>query len=446
MSVRRTLILLVLLVLILPAAVVWGYPSLSAANSPELQTYVVSESEIATGIAAYGTIEAEEIVNLSFQTSGQVVEVLVEDGDWVQAGDALIRVDSRTQYATYEQANLNYELAVRQLEDLQTPDDDAISIAEANLRAAQSAYADVNNAITDEDIAAAQLQYDQAQEALTAAQEARQYANPNVQSDETITLMDAQIGEASFNAEIARLRVEELQTANQGELGAAWANVLQAQAALEQAQSGVTEYQIEQAENAVEQAQLTLDQAQVNYDRTMLTAPFDGFVADVTVEVGQRVSAGVPIVQLVDVDPLHFLGEVDENNVQDLTQGMNAQVELDALPGLQFAGTLSQIAPQGRDQNGIVVYDVQIELTTEDGRLRPGMSADADLILNDKQDVLIVPVQFVYSDEAGQSYVDVLLADGKIEERAVTLGIRNTNTIEIISGLSAGETIVRELA
>ncbi|MCC6616150.1 MAG: efflux RND transporter periplasmic adaptor subunit [Anaerolineae bacterium] len=442
MTVRRTWILLGLLVLALPPALAVGYPRLETASSPQLETYVVTRGRAAHTIPAYGSIQAEEIVDLSFQAPGQVVEVLVDDGDRVQAGDALIRLDSRAQYASYAQANLNYELAVRQLEDLQMPDDDAIRVAQANLQAAQNAYSDVSNAVSDADLAAAELRYQQAQTALTAAEEARRYADPGRQSDETIALMDAQIGEASFNAEIARLSLEELRTANHGELGAAGARIAQARAELERAQAGPSDYDLEQAQNAIDQAQIGLDQARLSYERTMLTAPVDGIVANRSAGVGQRIAAGTTVLQLIDVTPIGFKGEVDESDIQQIAIGMPVQVELDALPGQPFDGALTWLAPQGRDEAGIVVYDVEIELNTDDARVRPGMSADADIITNEVGDALLAPAQFVRTDAAsGRTYVDVLLEDGKLQEREVTLGLRGDSSVEIISGLSEGETI-----
>jgi len=419
-----------------------GYPQLEATRSAQLQTYVVSRGHAARTIPAYGTLQAEEIIDLSFQVSGQVVEVLVEDGDQVRAGDALIRLDSRAQYASYAQANLNYELAVRQLEDLQTPDDDAIRQAQANLQAAQNAYTDVSHAVSDADIAAAELRSQQAQAALTAAEEARRYADPGRQSDEAIALLDAQIGEASFNAEIARRQLEELRTANQGELGAAGARIAQARTELERAQADPSDYELEQAQNTIEQAQIALDQARLSYERTMLTAPVDGIVANRGVGVGQRISAGATVLQLVDVTPISFKGEVDENDIQQVQIGLPAQIELDALPGQRFAGAVSWLAPLGRDEAGIVVYDVEIQLNTTDARVHPGMSADADIITNEVGDTLLVPPQFVQTDPAsGRTFVDVLLADGKLQEREVTLGIRGDNSVEIVSGLREGEVI-----
>ncbi len=148
MTVRRALTLLAVLTLALPLVFIAGYTRLNPTASQEMQTYTVSRSSAAIIISSFGAVQAEEVVNLSFQLPGQVAEVLVEEGDTINEGDALVRLDSRTQYAAYDQANLTYELAVRQLEDLRTIDEDEVELAEANLQSARKAYADIANAVT----------------------------------------------------------------------------------------------------------------------------------------------------------------------------------------------------------------------------------------------------------------------------------------------------------
>ena len=261
-------------------------------------------------------------------------------------------------------------------------DDDAVRIAEANVASARSAYSAVADAVSPEDINAAELQYQQALDALDGAQQARSVANPGVLGDEGIALLDAQVGEASFNAEIARLRLEDLHTANQGNLGAASASIHQAQAVLDQVKAGADSFSVEQVQNAINQATVALDQAELNYNRTLLTAPFDGVIISVNVEIGQRIAAGTPVTQLANISPLTLHAEINEADLPQISEGMDAQVHLDALPDESFEGVVTTIAPKSRDSGGITVYDIDIQLNTDDPRLRPGMSADADLIVS----------------------------------------------------------------
>src|SRR6185503_2070403 len=187
-------------------------------------------------------------------------EILVHDGDYVEAGTPLIQLKNRVQVIRFDQANLNYETAVRQYQDLTIVDENDLTVAEANLQSAQGQYSGVANAVSPETIQAAQLQYDQALVAVDGAQKARQNASPTL-SDESIALLEAKVGEATFNAEIARLHLEDLQSSNSGELGAAGARINQAEQQLAQVKAGASQFDLDQAQVTIDQALMQLDQA-----------------------------------------------------------------------------------------------------------------------------------------------------------------------------------------
>ena len=448
MSVRSVLIILALITLALPVAA-----SILEANQQEaneiarvqtlaaLESHVVQSGTVIVTIPAVGTIEAEETARLGFLTSGQIEEIFVNPGDYIEAGTPLLRLKNRAQVIAFEQANLNYEVAVRQYEDLLVIDEDAIAIAEAILNSARGSYTSVADAVSPETITSAELQYEQAVIRLDAAQKARYEASSEL-TDEAITLLEAQIGEASFNAETARLRLENLRTSNAGELGAASARIAQAERELERARAGASEFELAQAQVSIDQASAQLDQAQLNYDRTILTAPFSGVIATIDVEIGQRVSAGLPIVNLVDVSPLRINGEIDEIDLRLVEQGLPAQVEVDALPNNILDARVTRLAAAGQNQNGVVSYDIELELNSVDTRIRPGMTAEANIIVEEINDVLTVPNRFIQFDrESGTFFVNILGADETLQQREVTIGTRGDDFTEIESGLQAGETV-----
>jgi multidrug resistance efflux pump len=113
-------------------------------------------------------------------------------------------------------------------------------------------------------------------------------------TDEGYALLDAKIGEASFNLGIAQLQLESLRSANQGQVGAAYARALQAEAELERVKAGPRQADIDRAQLAVEQAQLKLDEAATAHQRMRLVAPFEGIVSRVYVEAGSMGAPGVP--------------------------------------------------------------------------------------------------------------------------------------------------------
>lgn len=448
MSVRRSLIILTIFTLAVPVVASTLRANQQAAEQnariqavAAMQTYAVQRGTVFVTIPAVGSIEAQETAGLSFLTSGQVEQILVQEGDYVEAGTPLVQLNNRAQVIAFEQANLNYETAVRQYEDLLVVDEDEIAIAEANLNSARGSYTSVANAVSPEDIAAAELQYQQRITALEGAQKARYEASPEL-SEEALALLDARIGAASFDAETARLRLEELRSSNNGELGAAGARIAQAERELERAKAGASEYDLAQAQIAIDQASAQLDQAQLNYDRTILTTPFAGFVTGLNIEVGQRVSAGVPLVQLVDVTPLSIVGEIDEIDVRAVEAGLPAQVEMDALPNTILAAEVIQLAAAGQEQNGRVSYEIRLQLNDMDGRIRPGMTAEANIIVQQIADVISVPNRYIQLDrERGAFFVNVLLPDDTLEVRDVTVGTRGDDTTEILSGVQLGEVL-----
>lgn len=445
MSVRRALISLFMLIVVVLAALALGYrlrAQNQAAAAVDAETTRVQRGDITATIAANGAVAAKEVGNLSFLTAGQVTEIFVREGDRIDAGAPLLRLDSREQFLVFNQANLNYELALRQLEQTETIDENAIALAEANLRAAQSAYSGAANAVTPEQIAAAELQVQQAQTAYDSALAARQQADPGRQAPEAIQLLEAAVGEASFNLEIARLRLAEMGSANNGALGIAGARIQLAQQELDQLLAGANPYDVQQAQLAVDQAALTLDQARVQYERTVLTAPFAGVVSALNVEVGQRVNAGAPIVQIVNMTPLIVRAEIDETDLRFVTVGMEAQIVLEALPGVSFEGRVTIIDPAGREETGIVVYDIEVELASPDARIRPGMSATAQLITETHPNVLMIPERFLQTDpDTGQRFVNVLGADNRQQRRAVDIGLRGGEMVEITDGLQVNEVV-----
>lgn len=448
MSVRRSLIILTLFTLVMPVIVLTFRANQQTVEQTArvealaaMQTYTVQRGTVFVTIPAVGMIEADQSAGLSFLTSGQIEQIFINEGDFVEAGTPLLQLKNRAQVIAFEQSNLNYETAVRQYQDLLVVDEDGIAVAEANLNSAQGSYSSVANAISPEDLTAAELQYQQAVVALDGAQKARYEASAEL-SEEAIVLLDAKIGAATFDAEMARLRLEELRSGNSGELGAAGARIAQAELELEQAQAGASEYELAQAQISIDQAATQLDQAQLSYDRTILIAPFDGVIANLNLAVGQRISAGMPLVELVDITPLSIVGEIDEIDIDAVAEGLSAQVEMDALPNRVLEAEVIDLASAGKEQNGRVSYAIRLQLNSADASIRPGMTAEANIIVQEIADVIAVPNRFIQLNrETGTFFVTVLMPDETLEIQDVIVGTRGDDYTEISSGIQLGQTL-----
>jgi len=448
MSVRRSLLVLTVLTFALPL-LVFGTRANQAQNNSNrnLQYYTVQPGSLDIAVTAVGKIDAQSAASLNFAQPGRVADVMIHPGDSVSAGDILAWQVSDSQQIDYDRAALSVQLAELQKQDLLEPADDSqIRIAEANLNSAWGAYLGIQNSVTPEDIQAAEIKYQQAQQAQQDAIDARTGADGG-QVDQVYQLLDAQVGEAAFNAEIARLQLDSLKTGNSGALNAAYARVVQAQKELDKAKAGPAQVDIDKADIAIQQAQAELDQAQEALDRTKLVAPFDGIVSAVNLDVGSLATPALSAIELTDISTLHVTVQVDEVDIRQIKEGMRAQVRLDALPGLVLPARVDRIALVGTNNNGIINYDVQVNLDATDPRVRVGMTADASMIVEKRDHVLVVPNLYIRLDrDKNQAFVNLVDTDGKLAEVEVKLGLQGQDSSEVLSGLKVGDVVAVDLS
>lgn len=188
--------------------------------------------------------------------------------------------------------------------------------------------------------------------------------------------------------------------------------------------------------------------AKAQLERTVLRAPFAGIIADVNGEVGEYATPSppgiptLPAVDLVDDSCFYVSAPIDEVDASSIRVGMEARITMDAFRGRTFAGRVRRIADFVLDREKQArTVDVEVEFANrQDFRgLLPGYSADAEVILQRKKDVLRVPAEAVSTDHKVFVFHK---RTGRLEERSVKPGISNWQEIEIESGLKEGERIV----
>lgn len=159
------------------------------------------------------------------------------------------------------------------------------------------------------------------------------------------------------------------------------------------------------------------------------------------------IAPSVPLGVVTDVTPLRVRVNVDEIDVRQLHQDMNASITFDALDNIAVPATVEQIALIGVDQGGIVSYPVTLRLDeSADSRIRVGMTAEASLITDTVTSVLYVPNRFIRLDrQHGTAYVNRVNAAGELEEIEITLGLQGEENSEIVDGLQPGDVIAVEL-
>lgn len=197
-------------------------------------------------------------------------------------------------------------------------------------------------------------------------------------------------------------------------------------------------------------AQRQLDAAGTDLGRIVIAAPFAGTVARITGELGEYSTPsppGVPTppaIELLDDSCLYVKAPMDEVDAPRIQPGQAARVSVDALPGRQFEATVRRIAPYvSAQERQARTVDIDVDFASQDEArgLLVGYSADVEIILATREDVLRVPTAALRPG----STVLVVGADGILEERSLQTGVANWEYTEVTGGLAAGERIVTSL-
>ncbi len=180
----------------------------------------------------------------------------------------------------------------------------------------------------------------------------------------------------------------------------------------------------------------------------VVKSPIDGFILEKNVEIGDPVTPlnpyqeGTVLMTMAEMSSLIFRGTVDEIDVGRLYEGMPVEIKIGALPGAKATGVLSKISLKARTEDNATVFPIEITLDeSNDVVLRAGYSANADVIIDRREGVLIIPERLItFSGDTAK--VTVLLEDGSQEERIVDTGLSDAISVEVITGLEEGDKIV----
>ncbi len=181
---------------------------------------------------------------------------------------------------------------------------------------------------------------------------------------------------------------------------------------------------------------------------TVIRSPIDGYLLEYAVEVGDPVvplstyQEGTVLIRMAEMSRLIFRGTVDEIDVGRLRDGLPVELKIGALPSARVDGRLANISLKARTEDNATVFPVEITITDARGAvLRAGYSANADVIVERRDSVLMIPERLVRMT-GDTARVTVLLPDGRQEERLVRLGLSDAISIEVLDGLSEGDHVV----
>lgn len=199
--------------------------------------------------------------------------------------------------------------------------------------------------------------------------------------------------------------------------------------------------------------ELALRQKEYAYQDNFIRAQFDGVIAKVNIKQSDSISGGTSIVTLITKRKIANIS-LNEIDAAKIKVGQKATLDFDAIEGLSITGKVTQVDLVGTVVQGVVTYDVEIGFDTQDERIKPGMSLNATIITDVKQNTLIAPNSSIKS-QSGANYVEVFdqqFPQGEASQgitsaivprrQPVEIGISNDTSTEIISGLKEGDQIV----
>ena len=205
-------------------------------------------------------------------------------------------------------------------------------------------------------------------------------------------------------------------------------------------QKAISEQSLEDATMALKVADASAALARARFDKTRVRAPFTGIAGRRRVSRGAYVRAGDVITDLARVDEMKVSFAAPERYLAQLKVGVPVEVTTPAFPHQPFPGRISVVDPMIDPQTRSV--QVLAVIPNRQRLLRPGMSANLSVTFAERPGSLVVPDEAVFA-EGNQSFVFVVGDSNKVERVAVTLGSRDSSRVEILSGLQAGQRIVR---
>ncbi|NRF92116.1 HlyD family efflux transporter periplasmic adaptor subunit [Paenibacillus frigoriresistens] len=206
-------------------------------------------------------------------------------------------------------------------------------------------------------------------------------------------------------------------------------------------------------QSAIESQKIRVNDAEQKVNQLTIKAPFDGvFSADFAnsknnvlrnYPVGAQINANTTLGAVASLSTMQLAIAVDELDLTSVKVGQKVTVKVDAISGKTFQGEVTSVSNVGITTNGVTTYDAVVAIpNTDQNDLKYAMTATAEISIQDKKDILVLPIQVVTTTR-GKSTVTLKKADGTLEEQhEIKVGIRSKTQVEVVSGLNAGDEVV----
>ena len=419
-AVTRKRALIALCCLLVTAGVGWRVLSRRAASRDarhsegQAEVMIIKKGSIRVAVEATGRVVSDQEIEIKCKASGEIIKLPVDISDTVKKGDVLVQLDPENEERSVKRAEV--DLAVSQ---------------------ARLAQANMGLLIAERDLATERTRAEaalksaeaRAQEAKAKFERVKQLLEKKMVSSEEMDGAQTVHAQAVADLASARARMEDLKT--------------------REVQIESTRQDVTIAEAEVESDKLSMSDAKKRLQDTTVSAPIDGIVADKNVHVGQIIASGInnvgggtTVMTLADLSRICVLVSVDESDIGRIEVGQRARITADAHPDAFFAGQIVRVATKGTITSSVVTFEVKVEVKGPHQRLlKPEMTANVEIVAVEKENVLVIPVNAL-ERRRSERFTTVQKPDGTMEQRAVRTGASDGEVMEILDGLSEGETIL----
>jgi HlyD family secretion protein len=353
----------------------------------------VERIDLVRSVVATGKIEPTTRVEIKSKASGIILKLPVNVGDMVRKGLVICELDQNDLLPRVEQARA------------------ALSMAEAALKSAQAEYERNKVEAAGPDIPF--LKRDM--------QRARQIFAEGV-------IPQSARDEAEKNYELA-LNRQKMAIVN----------------------LGVAKASIARAEAQVQQSQASLAQSEEDLRNATITSPIDGVVLARHREVGDAVSSiltmgtGATVIMTIgDLQQVYVKGKVDESDIGKVYVGQAARIKVESYKDLSFTGKVTKISPMGLEEGNVTTFEVRVSISNDSAKLKATMSANAEIVLEERKGVLAIPEGAVIykKDRTMEAEVPDSRAEGGKKRVPIETGISNGSKMQVIKGLTEGQQVI----
>jgi HlyD family secretion protein len=405
---RKTLILGGAAVAVLSVAAYYYWSSQSSA--PQYLTAKVERGNLRNTVTATGTLQAVTTVQVGSQASGTLSAINADFNSVVKKGQVIAQLDPSVAKAQVDQAQANLQQARAGLTQSNAGvagSRAGVSDAQAKMLAAKSTVQNNQSGVSSAqaNLAVLKAQLDDAL-AFLKQQEYLMKSGVIAQRDYDLSNTAYKTAEARYNQAAAQLNQAVL-----SEQSSAGSGVAQSQAQVQQSQAQVqqSQAQVQQAQAQVQQAEAALRLAEVNLTHTTITSPIDGIVVSRDVNVGQTVAASLSAPTLFtiagDLTQMQVIANIDQADIGVVEQAKSVKFSVDAFPGKDFDGKIQQLRLNPVNVQNVVTYNVVIDVNNPDQKLKPGMTANLIITIDERNNVLKVPnsaLRFTPADASAQ--------------------------------------------